>query len=511
MNMETVSSQGLKSRPLRKRALLGTAAALLVGGVIAGEAILLPRSPALADAVRVDGVQPVSFADVVDKVRPAVVSVRVKTPAGEDVAAQGIDPFEEFGGDNGPMDRFFRQFRNDDGKGDGNRQFPGQRSPFAMSLGSGFIISEDGYVVTNDHVVGKGQSLTVILDDGTEYEAKAVGVDNKTYLALLKINNPDRKFTYVKFAEDPVRVGDWVVAVGNPFGLGGTVTAGIISASGRDIGSGPYDDFIQIDAAVNRGNSGGPAFNLNGEVIGVNTAIFSPSGGNVGIAFAIPASAAERVIADLKDDGVVVRGWLGVQIQSVTPELAEGLNLDQAKGSLVSEAQADSPAAAAGLKSGDTILAVEGKEVDGPRDLAAMIAEYDPGTKVKVTYWRDGASHDVDVTLGTLPGEQEVAALDKSEQAPPVASALDDFGMAVAPAEDNAGVMVTDVDPNGQAAERGLQPGDVILSVGDDAVTSPADVEKMVENAKEGGMKAVLLRVKTGDQTRFVALSFARA
>ncbi len=511
MNMETVSSQGLKSRPLRKRALLGTAAALLVGGVIAGEAILLPRSPALADAVRVDGVQPVSFADVVDKVRPAVVSVRVKTPAGEDVAAQGIDPFEEFDGDNGPMDRFFRQFRNDDGKGDGNRQFPGQRSPFAMSLGSGFIISEDGYVVTNDHVVGKGQSLTVILDDGTEYEAKAVGVDNKTDLALLKINNPDRKFTYVKFAEDPVRVGDWVVAVGNPFGLGGTVTAGIISASGRDIGSGPYDDFIQIDAAVNRGNSGGPAFNLNGEVIGVNTAIFSPSGGNVGIAFAIPASAAERVIADLKDDGVVVRGWLGVQIQSVTPELAEGLNLDQAKGSLVSEAQADSPAAAAGLKSGDTILAVEGKEVDGPRDLAAMIAEYDPGTKVKVTYWRDGASHDVDVTLGTLPGEQEVAALDKSEQAAPVASPLDDFGMAVAPSEDNTGVMVTDVDPNGQAAERGLQPGDVILSVGDDLVASPADVEKMVENAKEGGMKAVLLRVKSGDQTRFVALSFARA
>ena len=308
---------------------------MLVGGVIAGEAILLPKSPALADAVRVDGVQPVSFADVVEKVRPAVVSVRVKSPAGEDIAAEGIDPFEEFGGDNGPMDRFFRQFRDDDGKGDGNRQFRGQRSPFAMSLGSGFIISEDGYVVTNDHVVDKGQSLTIILDDGTEYEAKAVGVDKKTDLALLKINNPDRKFTYVKFAEDPVRVGDWVVAVGNPFGLGGTVTAGIVSASGRDIGSGPYDDFIQIDAAVNRGNSGGPAFNLNGEVIGVNTAIFSPSGGNVGIAFAIPASAAERIIADLKDDGVVVRGWLGVQIQGVTPELAEGLNLDKAKGSLV--------------------------------------------------------------------------------------------------------------------------------------------------------------------------------
>ena len=510
MIKETLSSQAPKSRSLRRRALLGTAAALMVGGVIAGEAIILPRSPALADAVRVDGVQPVSFADVVDKVRPAVVSVRVKTPAGEDIAAQGMDPSQEFGGDNGPMERFFRQFRNDDGKGNGNRQAPGQRGPFAMSLGSGFIISEDGYVVTNDHVVDKGQSLTVILDDGTEYEAKAVGVDEKTDLALLKINNPDRKFTYVKFAQDPVRVGDWVVAVGNPFGLGGTVTAGIVSASGRDIGSGPYDDFIQIDAAVNRGNSGGPAFNLHGEVIGVNTAIFSPSGGNVGIAFAIPASAAEHIIADLQDDGQVVRGWLGVQIQGVTPELAEGLQLDKAKGSLVAEAQADSPAAAAGLKSGDTILSVNGKDVAGPRELAAMIADMDPGAKVKVTYWRDGASHDVDVTLGTLPGEDQVAAVDQSGEAHP-SSSLADFGMMVGPSEDESGVLVTDVDPNGQAAERGLQPGDVIISVGDAAVASAADVEKMVENAKEGGMKAVLLRVKSGDQTRFVALSFAKA
>ena len=510
MIKETLSSQAPKSRSLRRRALLGTAAALMVGGVIAGEAIILPRSPALADAVRVDGVQPVSFADVVDKVRPAVVSVRVKTPAGEDIAAQGMDPSQEFGGDNGPMERFFRQFRNDDGKGNGNRQAPGQRGPFAMSLGSGFIISEDGYVVTNDHVVDKGQSLTVILDDGTEYEAKAVGVDEKTDLALLKINNPDRKFTYVKFAQDPVRVGDWVVAVGNPFGLGGTVTAGIVSASGRDIGSGPYDDFIQIDAAVNRGNSGGPAFNLHGEVIGVNTAIFSPSGGNVGIAFAIPASSAEHIIADLQDDGQVVRGWLGVQIQGVTPELAEGLQLDKAKGSLVAEAQADSPAAAAGLKSGDTILSVNGKDVAGPRELAAMIADMDPGAKVKVTYWRDGASHDVDVTLGTLPGEDQVAAVDQSGEAHP-SSSLADFGMMVGPSEDESGVLVTDVDPNGQAAERGLQPGDVIISVGDAAVASAADVEKMVENAKEGGMKAVLLRVKSGDQTRFVALSFAKA
>jgi len=507
MNNQTVSRE--PARSLRKRALLGTAAALMVGGVIAGEAILLPKSPAYADAVRVEGVQPVSFADVVEKVRPAVVSVRVKTKTDDVAMRDQGDQFPQFGDRDNPMERFFRQFRNGPGNGkDGNRQFRWQ-SPYSTSLGSGFIISEDGYVVTNDHVVDKGQSVTVILDDGTEYEAKVVGVDDKTDLALLKINSPDRDFTYVKFSEENPRVGDWVVAVGNPFGLGGTVTAGIVSASGRDIGSGPYDDFIQIDAAVNRGNSGGPAFNLNGEVIGINTAIFSPSGGNVGIAFAIPASSAERVIDDLKDDGQVTRGWLGVQIQGVTPEIADSLSLDKAKGSLVAEATPDSPAAAAGLKSGDTILAVNGKEIAGPRELAAMIAGLQPGTSVDVTYWRDGASHDVDVKLGTLPGEEQMAALDQPETVEP--TALENFGLAVAPAEDEVGVMVTDVDPNGQAAERGLQPGDVILSVGNDAVKSPADVEKIMETAKDDGMKAVLLRVKSGEQTRFVALSFARA
>ncbi|MBN9023941.1 MAG: Do family serine endopeptidase [Rhizobiales bacterium] len=495
MDNQTVSRE--PTRSFRKRALLGTAAALMVGGVVAGEAILLPKSPAYADAVRVEGVQPVSFADVVEKVRPAVVSVRVKTKTDEVAMQDQEDPFQQFG-DNNPMERFFKQFRNGPGNGPGNgkngdRQFRWQ-SPYATSLGSGFIISEDGYVVTNDHVVDKGQSVTVILDDGTEYEAKVVGVDEKTDLALLKVNSPDRKFTYVKFSEDNPRVGDWVVAVGNPFGLGGTVTAGIVSASGRDIGSGPYVDFIQIDAAVNRGNSGGPAFNLNGEVIGINTAIFSPSGGNVGIAFAIPASSA---------------GWLGVQIQGVTPEIAESLSLDKPKGSLVAEATPDSPAAVAGLKSGDTILAVNGKEVDGPRELASMIAGFDPGTSVDVTYWRDGKKQNVDVKLGTLPGSDQMAALDQPETVEP--TALENFGLAVAPSDDDSGVMVTDVDPNGQAAERGLQPGDVILSVGQDEVKSPADVEKIMETAKEDGMKAVLLRVKTGDQTRFVALSFARA
>jgi serine protease Do len=379
-----------------------------------------------------------------------------------------------------------------------------------MSLGSGFFISDDGYVVTNNHVVDKGDSVTVITDDGTEYTAKVVGKDEKTDLALLKIDAPT-KFTYVKLAAGDIRVGDWVVAVGNPFGLGGTVTAGIVSARGREIGAGPYDDFIQIDAAVNRGNSGGPTFNLNGEVIGVNTAIFSPSGGNVGIAFDIPAATVQRIVTDLKDHGSVVRGWLGVQIQPVTRVIADSLKLKDVAGALVSEPQDGSPAVTAGIKSGDTILAVNDKTVKDPRELAMTIAGMAPGAKVKITYWRDGASHDADVTLGTLPTTDQLASLDKNAPGPAVKpSALDDFGLSLGPSDDKSGVVITDVDPNGQAAENGLQPGDVILAVGDSAVTAPADVEKKVADAKTGGSKAVLLRVKSGDNTRFVALSFAR-
>ena len=500
MHNSTTPAEAPKARSVRNKALLGTAVALLLGGVIVGETVILPKTPAYAEAVRGEGVPPVSFADVGEKVRPAVVSVRVKTMAD---ASADINPEDFFDVPPGSsMERFFRQFRQD--------QIPPRaRQRPGTSLGSGFIISEDGYVVTNDHVVDKGQSVIVVLDDSTEYTAKVVGVDGKTDLALLKINNPDRAFTYVKFSEEKIRVGDWVVAVGNPFGLGGTVTAGIVSASGRDIGSGPYDNFIQIDAAVNRGNSGGPAFNLRGEVIGVNTAIFSPSGGNVGIAFAIPASIAEQIVDDLKNDGTVVRGWLGVQIQGVTQDIADSLNLKDASGALVAEAQDGSPAMKAGLQSGDAIMAVDGKKVAGPRELAAMIADMRPGTKVTVTYWRGGKSQDAEVTLGKLPTDDKVASADAP--AAPDASPLDDFGLAVAPADDNEGVVITDVDPNGQAAERGLQPGDVILSVGEAKVSDPRDVEKRVADAKAGGLKAVLLRIRSGDQTRFVALSFARA
>jgi serine protease Do len=504
MQLNSNSPEISSTRKLRNRALLGTAVALLLGGAIAGESVFVSKTPAFAEAVRVEGVQPVSFADVVEKVRPAVVSVRVRTSgAAAAVAEMNPEEFFEFP-DGSPMDRFFRQFRQDR-----NNPPRAERRP-GTSLGSGFIVSEDGYVVTNDHVVSRGQKVTVVLDDGSEYTAEAIGKDEKTDLALLKITNPDKKFTYVKFAAGDVRVGDWVVAVGNPFGLGGTVTAGIISARGREIGAGPYDDFIQIDAAVNRGNSGGPAFNLNGEVVGVNTAIFSPSGGNVGIAFAIPAAAAERIVEDLKDDGVVVRGWLGVQIQDVNQAIADSLSLPEVNGALVAEAQPGSPAEKAGLKSGDAILAVDGKAIAGPKELARMVAGMAPDSKVTVTYWRDGKKQDVAVTLGTLPTEEKVAAAEP-DAAPAETSALQDFGLVLAPSEGDQGVMITEVDPNGQGAERGLQPGDVILSVGEETVSAPSQVEKSVSDAKAGGLKAVLLRIKSGEQTRFVALSFARA
>jgi len=491
-------------RSLKSRALLGTAIVLALGGALVGEGVILPHSQALADAVQVQGVAPVSFANVVDAVRPAVVSVRVKA-AREDASADSQDMPFDFP-PNSPMERFFRQFRGQNG--------PQQQPPrqFAMSLGSGFFISDDGYVVTNNHVIDKGQSVTVITDDGTEYAAKVVGKDDKTDLALLKVDAADKKFTYVKFSEGNIRVGDWVVAVGNPFGLGGTVTAGIVSARGREIGAGPYDDFLQIDAAVNRGNSGGPTFNLQGEVIGVNTAIFSPSGGSVGIAFDIPASTAERIITDLKDHGSVTRGWLGVQIQAITPDIAASLKLKDDKGALVAEPQDNSPAVKAGLQSGDAILGVNGQPVKDPRDLAMKIAGFAPGSDVKVTYWRDGTTHDVDVKLGKLPASDQQASNEQDNGKPQAQpSSLDDFGLALAPSDDKNGVVITNVDPNGQGAERGLQPGDVILSVGDAKVSAPAEVEKKVADAKATGQKAILLRVKSGDQTRYVALSFARA
>ena len=378
---------------------LGAAAvaALMAGGAIEGGYV--PASPARAELRSLS--QPLampSFADVIDRVKPAVVSVRVKMET-----AAAPRPF----GDNSefqtpdlppghPLERFFREFR--DQQPGGQRQAPRRRT---QAQGSGFFISGDGYVLTNNHVVENGAEVEIVMDDGRTLEAKVIGTDPKTDLALLKVEGSD--FPYVKLSSQKARIGDWVLAVGNPFGLGGTVTAGIVSAQHRDIGAGPYDDFIQIDAPVNRGNSGGPTFNLAGEVVGVNTAIFSPSGGNVGIAFAIPAATVEQVVGSLKENGTVTRGFIGVHMQPVTKEIAEAIGLKEPRGALVAEALKDGPAAKAGIKTGDTIVAVDGESVKEARDLSRKIANAAPGKTVNVTVYRDGRERTVSIEVGKQP------------------------------------------------------------------------------------------------------------
>lgn len=491
-----------------KTRLLGAAAAIAITGALGLGAVTSGTAPVLADAVRVEAPQAPSFANIVEKVSPAVVSVRVQgefqPAAGRGQGMPDIPGLDNLPDDH-PMKRFFREFR-------GDRQAPerGQRrsGPRPVAQGSGFFISEDGFLVTNNHVVENGTGFTVVMDDGTELDAKLVGRDERTDLAVLKVEEA-RKFTYVAFADDTsVRVGDWVVAVGNPFGLGGTVTAGIVSARGRDIGAGPYDDFLQIDAAVNRGNSGGPAFNLNGEVVGVNTAIFSPSGGNVGIAFAIPASTVKQVVTQLRENGTVERGWLGVQIQNVTPDIAESLGLEKAQGALVSEAQPDSPARAAGVQSGDVIVKVDGQDVASPRELARLIGASDPSKTVKLDVWRNGKNETVEVKLGRMPGEEQQARAD-DRPAAPASDTLDQFGLTVTPAEDGRGLVVTDVETGSSAEERGLSAGDVIIAVNSREVKSAADVTQALEQASDAGRRAVLLQVEREDTSRFVALPLA--
>ncbi len=504
------SSRAARFGLLTSTAVFGVAAVMLATGIPA------KIKSAYADAVSVE-TQPVpGFADVVEAVSPAVVSVRVKSNA-RPVSSQFNAPDLEGLPDDHPMRRFFDQFgerepfefgdrfgRRDD---EGNQR-PNRPRANPVSQGSGFFITEDGFIVTNNHVVANGREYSVILHDGTELDAELIGTDARTDLAVLKVD-ADRKFTYVAFSEeDDTRIGEWVVAVGNPFGLGGTVTAGIVSARGRDIGSGPYDDFIQVDAAVNRGNSGGPTFNLEGEVIGVNTAIFSPSGGNVGIAFAIPASLASEVVADLMDDGTIERGWLGVQIQPVTEDIAESLDLAEAKGALISEPQDDSPAKTAGLKAGDVIVAVNGEAIDNPKDLARRIASVDPGEEAEITFWRQGRSETVTVEIGTLK-EPRRAAIDEQPNNSLNGEELEEFGMTVMPSESGSGVMVTGVEPDSVAAERGIQEGDIIVAVNNADVKTAEDIKSAVKDATDSGRKAVLFQLSQDDSNRFVALPVA--
>lgn len=390
-----MTTNATRPRSILKRGALLAGAATLGIGLAAGlaDGALKFDHPAFAQPIQLSGVQTnlPSFADMVEKVKPAVVSVRVKqTIEAADDGQGSLDDLPP------GLRRFFEQQMP-------RGAVPGRPQPRqGMSQGSGFFISQDGYIVTNNHVVDKASEVQIVTDDGKTLEAKVIGTDPRTDLALLKVNEGG-SFPFVQLATAKPRIGDWVLAVGNPFGLGGTVTAGIVSAQGRDIGSGPYDDFLQIDAAVNRGNSGGPTFNQKGEVVGVNTAIFSPSGGNVGIAFAVPASTVEQVVTALKKDGTVARGFIGVQIQPVTAEVAEAIGLKEPHGALVAAAERTGPAARAGIKRGDTILSVDGVTIKDARDLSRRIASFAPGTKVKLSVWRDGKEREIAFEVGRQP------------------------------------------------------------------------------------------------------------
>jgi serine protease Do len=502
-----------KSRILSARRLVLLAGvAGLSATILFGAANLVPSTTgsALSNIAYAQNIQrPVGFADIVEKVKPAVISVRVKLDAGAKMMGfEGNLPFPP----NSQMERFLRRFGLPEGINPDEQRAP--RNRLVTGQGSGFFITADGYAVTNNHVVDKADTVEITTDDGKTYSAKVIGTDPRTDVALIKVEGRG-DFPYVKLADHAPRIGDWVLAVGNPFGLGGTVTAGIVSARGRDIGAGPYDDFIQIDAPVNKGNSGGPTFDVDGNVIGVNTAIFSPSGGSVGIAFAIPASTVKSIVAQLKDKGTVTRGWIGVQIQPVTTEIAESIGLKNAEGALVSDPQANGPAAKAGIEAGDVITAVNGAAVKDARDLARQIGSIAPGTSVKLTVWRKGEEKNLSVSLGELPNQREARST-TPDTSTPNSSDVPRLGLTLAPAGQVAGsgsegVVVTKVDPSGVASEHGFQTGDVILEVGGKKVANPADVRSALNEAQKDGKRSVLMRVKSGEATKFVALRLGRA
>jgi serine protease Do len=443
---------------------------------------------------------PAGFADLVAKVRPAVISVRVRLDESEN---QGLTQnSNEFSFEGTPFERFFRQY-GFDGSPKGL-----QRHLIITGVGSGFFISPDGYAVTNNHVVDHATSVQVTTDDGTIYNARVIGTDPKTDLALIKVDSKGKNFTYVNFEQQKARVGDWVIAVGNPYGLGGTVTAGIISAEDRDIRSSPYDDYIQIDAPINKGNSGGPTFDTNGNVIGVNTAIYSPNGGSVGIGFDIPAQTAKNVIEQLKEHGSVTRAWLGVQVQPVTAGIAESLGLKKAAGALVDEAQPDTPAAKAGIQPGDVITAVNGTSVKDSRSLAREISNMAPGSSAKIDIVREGKQKTFDVTLARMPNNPKQANAGEQENS---SGAAPHLGLSVAPADEVAGagskgLVVTNVNPDGPAAEHGFRSGDVILEVGGKSISSAGELHQALSDAKSHGKHQVLMQVKTADNTHFIAM-----
>jgi len=511
-------NEELRIKSRNNKIILGVAATAIIGtvallGTIGGlEASTVLSSKAPVKAVKNISVPslPVNIADVVEQVSPAVVSIMVSQTVDAGQPKFSGNQFEEF------FEKFFnerdqRRFRSP------NQGQPQQKSPQQKTtgVGSGFIIDKAGFIVTNNHVIDNADEIKVKLSTGKVIQAKLIATDPKTDLALLKIDAGD-KLPYVKFgASENMRVGDWIVTIGNPFGLGQTATTGIISARHRNIGAGPFDDFLQIDAPINKGNSGGPAFNLKGEVIGVNTAIFSPSGGNVGIGFAIPSTQAKKIIADLRENGTVERGWLGVHIQGVTKELADSLGLEDATGALVSRVMPKSPALKAGLKRGDVILEVNDKDVTKLRDLPRLVANLNVNEKAEFTIWRDGKEISLDAKIGKAPAAEKLANLNIDEQENSKPQSVS--GMKLATLDERTrkslgivgaegGVVITDILPSSAAAATGLHQGDVILSVGNKAVSKPTDVAQSIDEALKSNRRAVLLLVMRGANERFVAL-----
>ncbi len=501
----------------RRAAALATVAllALPVAGVPLARGALAANDNAAAEQPLASAV---SFAAVVEKARPAVVTITTEMAAPERVSSRG-GPMPQT-----PFDEFFRQFFGENGPGGGNgmpQMRPQQR---AMALGSGFIVSPDGVIVTNNHVVDGAQKITVTLDDGREFTGTVVGTDPKTDLAVVRIDATDLP-TVAWGDSEALKVGDPILAIGNPFGVGTTATSGIVSARGRDLHSGPYDDFLQVDAAINHGNSGGPLLDVYGHVVGVNAAIYSPSGGNVGVGFAIPSDLAKVIVAKLVADGKVERGFLGVQLQPVTPDIADSLNLPNPHGALVAEIVPDSPAAKSGLRQGDVIIGYGVTEIDGPKDLSRVVADAKPGSREGLKVWRDGTEIDVIVDVGNMPAEK-TASLDGNapampgstpgeEQVPELKLGLSDltpeWRQQLGAPEDETGAVIASIDPASPAVEQGLREGDVVVSVNMTAVDSAAAAARAVREAEVDGRDNVLLLVARGDNHMFVALPIEKA
>jgi serine protease Do len=452
---------------------------------------------------------PDGFADLAAKLLPAVVNISTTQTIKSDKTGGGSDMPQFPPGS--PFEEFFKDFLN--------KNKPEAQPRRATSLGSGFIIDPSGLVVTNNHVIADADEITVTLQDDTNFKAEVVGRDTKVDLALLRIKST-KPLPALKFGDsDGTRVGDWVLAIGNPFGLGGTVTAGILSARAREINAGPYDDFLQTDAPINRGNSGGPMFNMNGEVIGINTAIYSPSGGSIGIGFAIPSNLARPVVEQLRQYGHVRRGWLGVNIQSVTDEIAESLGLDKPKGALIASVRDGGPAQVAGIQPGDVVLTFDGKEVTDMHRLPRLVAETPIDKTVKVSVWRKRKELTFDVKVGELKEDEQQAALTPNKQQPPAEppGTVKTLGLSLANMtpelrerfslpEDSAGVVVVDVAKDSAASDKGMRAGDVIVEVAQEDVKTPAQITDKIDEAKKAGRKSVLLLVDRQGDLRFVAL-----